>query len=1156
MFLGAFFRYLSIPAADIIQKQIEKNQNILSDFIENIPSDFIEKNKNVPDCCVLDENIGVDIWKTGAGGEFWTKGWDNKTFPKNVFRFSPGIINENNEPLITFKKAFNQDTLYLIINSFIPEKWNDHVAFKDFEDIIDSSGWNLFAIQKNSHIYYHIKIQSVDQAWSFLPATLILLSIIFFFAGIHEQSIKFVQQKKYQLGIFLILGTWLVFNIFWAYFSLSSVFSEYFLYSKEIAETGMYVNLGEICQNILLFFFFILFMEKHIPTQSYKHLSNRMRFLLSAMNYSVLLFGLYCLAIFYNSLVKYSDIIFDFENIFNLDIYSVLAIFFINLLILTFFIFSVRVIIILRKLKLPGIIKYLSVFLAFLILLTIVVVQGDLSVFPAFTVGALIYILLLEIFNDAEDKSISWLIVWLVISSAFSTIMLYKFNRDFEYEKKEEMAAVLLEGIDSTLIKDWQIIKSGVLPFLTNQYVECESTENIIFSTISHHLISSEYIADQYNYTFYPPKYLSNNSCNTALGSPKPIKTDLFSFQINMEIPVKNEACNCLLISLQLDKKKFEIRQSNSVANSNFLGLQNLSKYEYAVYSDAALIGSNSNIYALNLPDSLKDITAEKSKIVRNNYEIVLMRSGKNTVIISGKLSGIMKPISLFSYLFVLASIFIIILTAINHKFKFLPEYLGLKLFTTLTLRYRIQFALLSVIIFSFILIAIITTLYFRTSATNTTTSVLRNKAVYLAEEMDKQLQKEQSAILPPEFIAEMDALAQLNDVRINLYDNTGNKLLFGEASHSVIEKLPYGIFQNILTTRESKLYEDENRLEIFVPINYTILTPDYFLKVASNDGPTNYMNNTRLFLSALLNVYVFLLLIASAIAITVANSVSKPIMVLGQKLKEFRLGRRNQTLEWKNKDELGLLINEYNALIEKLEESARLLAQTEREVAWREMAKQIAHEIKNPLTPMKLSIQYLEMAGNSASAEALQKLIKRTSLTLVEQIENLSKIASEFSNFAKLPQPQNELIVLNDLVASVHDLFRKSRDIKFNLFISIDEIIVYADRSHLLRVLNNLLKNAIQAIPAGRPGEITLKLASDGNLAIINVIDNGVGISPEMQKKVFYPNFTTKTSGTGLGLAISKSIIESFGGKIYFETSENKGTNFCFEIPVSKGNI
>src|SRR5690606_681856 len=137
-----------------------------------------------------------------------------------------------------------------------------------------------------------------------------------------------------------VLGAWILFNVLWYYFDLSTLFTDYFLYSKVIAESGMQVNLGEIGQNILLFFFFILFMEKNIPTNSYKHLSNRMRFILSAMNYSVLLFGLYCLAIFFNSLVKYSDIIFDFENVFNLDIYSIIAIFFINLLILTFFIFS------------------------------------------------------------------------------------------------------------------------------------------------------------------------------------------------------------------------------------------------------------------------------------------------------------------------------------------------------------------------------------------------------------------------------------------------------------------------------------------------------------------------------------------------------------------------------------------------------------------------------------------------------------------------------------------------------------------------------------------------------------------------------------------------------------------------------------------------
>jgi nitrogen fixation/metabolism regulation signal transduction histidine kinase len=237
--------------------------------------------------------------------------------------------------------------------------------------------------------------------------------------------------------------------------------------------------------------------------------------------------------------------------------------------------------------------------------------------------------------------------------------------------------------------------------------------------------------------------------------------------------------------------------------------------------------------------------------------------------------------------------------------------------------------------------------------------------------------------------------------------------------------------------------------------------------------------------------------------------------------------------------------------MIVKLDESADLLALTEREVAWREMAKQVAHEIKNPLTPMRLSIQHLQHAMQNADPTESRQLVQRVGITLIEQIDNLSRIAAEFSTFAKMPKPENERIILNELVASVHDLFKKRDDMDFNLYVPIDEIYVNADKSHLLRVLNNLIKNAIQAIPASRKGIIDIKLECDEHTATIQVIDNGKGISKEMKEKVFYPNFTTKTSGTGLGLAISKNIIESFGGKIYFETEENIGTTFFFELPV-----
>jgi len=295
--------------------------------------------------------------------------------------------------------------------------------------------------------------------------------------------------------------------------------------------------------------------------------------------------------------------------------------------------------------------------------------------------------------------------------------------------------------------------------------------------------------------------------------------------------------------------------------------------------------------------------------------------------------------------------------------------------------------------------------------------------------------------------------------------------------------------------------------------------------------------------------------LIAGSIAILIANSITQPISKIGEKLKQFKLGGQNEPLEWSSKDELGALIDEYNSLIQKLKDSASMLAKSEREGAWREMAKQVAHEIKNPLTPMKLSIQYLQRAYKAGtSPEDLGDLIKRVTNTLIEQIDNLAAIATEFSTFAKMPQAQNEQLSVNQLVGSVYELFRErggTMDVSINMIDK--DLQVIADKNHLLRVLNNLLKNAIQAIPEDRHGIISMELRKEDNNAVIIVTDNGTGISEEKRDKVFVPNFTTKSSGTGLGLAMSKNIIESFYGSIYFETEVNVGTSFFVKLPIEE---
>ena len=303
-------------------------------------------------------------------------------------------------------------------------------------------------------------------------------------------------------------------------------------------------------------------------------------------------------------------------------------------------------------------------------------------------------------------------------------------------------------------------------------------------------------------------------------------------------------------------------------------------------------------------------------------------------------------------------------------------------------------------------------------------------------------------------------------------------------------------------------------------------------------------------FLGALLNVYVIILLFAGGVAFFVANSVTNPLLVIARKLAKVQLGRKNDPIKWDKNDEIGELVERYNKMIEELEENTKKLARSQRESAWREMAKQVAHEIKNPLTPMKLNIQLLERVVNSNPDKA-QKMVKRVSKTLIEQIDSLAHIASEFSSFAKMPIANNKQLQLNELVQNAYNLFKEEENVQVSLNLTEEDCQIFADKTQIMRVLNNLLKNAVQAIPEDQPGRIRLSLQVHNKKALIQVSDNGIGIPIEQEEDIFIPNFTTKSSGTGIGLAMSKTIVEMAKGSIYFESEVNKGTDFFVELPL-----
>jgi two-component system nitrogen regulation sensor histidine kinase NtrY len=296
-----------------------------------------------------------------------------------------------------------------------------------------------------------------------------------------------------------------------------------------------------------------------------------------------------------------------------------------------------------------------------------------------------------------------------------------------------------------------------------------------------------------------------------------------------------------------------------------------------------------------------------------------------------------------------------------------------------------------------------------------------------------------------------------------------------------------------------------------------------------------------------MINIYALIFIAIGLFAVIIARQITTPLSFIQQSLSKTIYGKKNEPIQWDRDDEIGALVKEYNTMIAALEVSAARLAQSERESAWREMAKQVAHEIKNPLTPLKLGLQLLEKSWR----EKDQKF-ERFSKSFVEQIESLSQIASEFSAFAKMPDTRMERFNVFDVISQAVIIFKQMDN--FNIIYRAPEtpFFIHADRDQLLRCFNNLLKNAIEATPPGRFGLLEINhVITDGNI-LLTVKDNGNGIPQNMSEKIFEPNFTTKSSGTGLGLAFVKNSIENAGGKVWFETEQDKGTTFFLSLPAA----
>jgi len=481
-----------------------------------------------------------------------------------------------------------------------------------------------------------------------------------------------------------------------------------------------------------------------------------------------------------------------------------------------------------------------------------------------------------------------------------------------------------------------------------------------------------------------------------------------------------------------------------------------------------------------------------------------------------------------------------------------------MKLFSP-SLRTRIFISMTILVLLASVLIAAVTIYQYKEEAEEYHKERLERKEHQIKVSIDNVL-KSTTYPVTEEYITlifkerlRIYQISEEHSLPVNIYSLSGKLLIKSEGNfikdtlalkQDILDSLSYQYDQRYLVEsikQEKKYLSSYTYIKDYKSKPLAILNLPY---IEDNDLITRELLE---FLKRLGQVYLLMFLIAVVLAYFLSKYITRSLKTIIETFDETRLDKKNKRIEITDtNDEIYSLVNAYNSMIDELEQSAVKLAKSEREAAWREMAKQVAHEIKNPLTPMRLTVQSFHRKFDPKDPLVNQK-VQEYSDTLIQQIDTMSSIASAFSNFAQMPAQKNETLDVVKIVGLALDIFNED----YIVFLSEKEkIIAKFDRTQLIRVVTNLVKNAVQAIPEDKVPKIIVDVVSENDDVVITVTDNGVGISEENKKKVFEPKFTTKTSGMGLGLGMVKNIVETHQGSITFSSQEGIGTVFKVKFP------
>ena len=609
--------------------------------------------------------------------------------------------------------------------------------------------------------------------------------------------------------------------------------------------------------------------------------------------------------------------------------------------------------------------------------------------------------------------------------------------------------------------------------------------------------------------------------------------------------------------------------------------LFDIDDYSYALYSNGKLLNQKGT-YPYNLHYDSTHFTNQYSLFSPAKYKHFLSHQEQAIVVLSHPGNQLKRTISTFSFAFiffilcfiVFGIVWVIMLfcqqvilkqwgTSSEFKeFKFKRQQqldkLGIEQ-VYLSTRIRLAMVLL---VFAGLLVSIYVTIQFieindQNRSENELMYKIREVANQLQNEVDfsKKLQDPESRQLI------VNEIGDVYKIDANLFDSSGN--LLASSIEDIYQK---GLIAPLMNPEAIRVFKEKNTSQLLhaETIRNLKFTSAYLPLINDKRKVVAYLNlpyysrqkelNSEIssYTVTFVNLYLFLILVAITLAYIVSQRISKPLQIIREKMSKTGLSA-NELIEWKRNDEIGRLVKQYNKMVLQLGESAAKLSESEREGAWKEMARQVAHEIKNPLTPMKLNIQHLQRAWSDKN-EKLEETFKRVTTVLIEQIDSLSKLATEFSSFAQMPVNNFENCSLTNSLTNTITLFEKSENVVFQYSDDLPNVTVHADKEQLGRIFNNVIKNAIQSISSDRKGLIKIGLDLTKTKVVVHIQDNGKGIDPKDASKIFVPNFSTKNSGMGLGLAITRKMIEAANGHIRFESKVGEGTTFFLEWPVVNG--